>query len=50
MPPATLQCSYHNFYHCLDVTLGVWWLLKNTLASTILNRLDIFALITSAIG
>jgi len=63
IPPEKLRCflltmracyqeenRYHNFYHSVDVSCGVAWLLKNTLAHKCLTRLEVLALFTGAIG
>ena len=42
--------SYHNFFHAVDVASGVRWLVKNTGAGQHINRLEILALFTGAIG
>lgn len=45
-----LQCSYHNFYHGVDVALGTRWILANTRVCDVLSKLDCLSLLASAIG
>lgn len=42
--------KYHNFYHSVDVSCGVAWLIKNTAVQKCITRLEVLALFTSAIG